>query len=67
MASSFIGVAHVNLKEVTSIIQLGDNLSDDEPIFFGVVGTNPEGKQSIVVLKVDSSYDISVFTNTVLD
>ena len=64
MCPSLIGVARINLEEVTSVVQMGQNITDGEPIHFVVVGKRLDGKQSVVIVKVDASLDISVVANT---
>ena len=66
MAPSFVGVARLNLTSVTGIVQIGDDITDENPVFFVVVGNNLAGKQSVIVLKLDSTHDISVVSNTEL-
>jgi len=54
----------MNMSEVTSIVQLGDNITDTEPVHFVVVGKRLDGKPSVVIIKVDSHHDITVVANT---
>jgi len=38
MSPQLIGVARLNMNEVNSIVQIGDNITEDKPIYFLVLG-----------------------------
>lgn len=62
MTPSFIGAAHLNLKEVTSVMQVGEDISEEGSVYFAVLGVDLEGKQSLTVLEV--SFDKGHFDIT---
>lgn len=63
MSPQLVGVARLNLVEITGIVQVGDDITDDNPIFFVIVGRD-SAVQRIIVLKVESTKEISVVVNT---
>jgi hypothetical protein len=38
MRPQLLCVARLNINEVTSIVQIGDNLAEDKPVLFLVLG-----------------------------
>ncbi len=63
MSPQLIGVARLNMNEVNSIVQIGDNITEDKPIYFLVLGKQGS-TQRVIILSVDITQEISVVTNT---
>ena len=63
MSPQLVGVARLSLDEVTSIVQINNNIMDDKPAYFFVFGKQGS-TQRIIVLKADSYFDISVVVNS---
>jgi hypothetical protein len=38
MRPHLLGVARLNINEVTGIVQIGDNITEDKPVLFLVLG-----------------------------
>lgn len=64
LGASLFGLASINLKEVTSIIQIGENITETNAIYFVVIGKDGSNASKVVVLKVDSNFDITVVDNS---